>query len=232
MIQGYGLTETTSLVSLNHPFRLGSGSIGKALPGLEVKLADDGEILVRGENVASGYWKDAGVASVLDADGWFHTGDLGERDASGNLYFKGRQKNVIVTPEGLNVYPAGSGGGAAQGAGRARLRGGGAGARRERGAVRGAAAARGAFRGCARPEIVQRANERLAPFQQMRRWLVWPDKDFPRTPTQKPVLSRIREAAEAELGGEQGGRRRVGGPSGPLAELFARVSHGRALPDD
>ena len=147
VIQGYGLTETTSLVSLNHPFRLGKGSIGKTLPGLEVKLSGEGEILVRGENVASGYWKDAGVASVLDADGWFHTGDLGERDANGNLYFKGRQKNVIVTPEGLNVYPAGSGGGAAQGAGRARLRGGGAGARRKRGTVRGAAVARGAIGG-------------------------------------------------------------------------------------
>ena len=104
-VQGYGLTETTSLVSVNHPFKLGEGSIGKTLPGLEVKLSETGEILVRGENVASGYWKDSGVAPVLDADGWFHTGDLGERDASGNLYFKGRQKNVIVTPEGLNIYP-------------------------------------------------------------------------------------------------------------------------------
>ena len=105
VIQGYGLTETTSLVSVNHPFQLSQGSIGKTLPGMEVKLSDEGEILVRGENVASGYWKDAGVAPVLDADGWFHTGDLGERDDTGTLYFKGRRKNVIVTPEGLNVYP-------------------------------------------------------------------------------------------------------------------------------
>ena len=104
-VQGYGLTETTSLVSVNHPFKLGEGSIGKTLPGLEVKLSETGEILVRGENVSSGYWKDSGVAPVLDADGWFHTGDLGERDANGNLYFKGRQKNVIVTPAGLNIYP-------------------------------------------------------------------------------------------------------------------------------
>ena len=104
-VQGYGLTETTSLVSVNHPFKLGEGSIGKTLPGLEVKLSETGEILVRGENVSSGYWRDSGVAPVLDADGWFHTGDLGERDASGNLYFKGRQKNVIVTPAGLNIYP-------------------------------------------------------------------------------------------------------------------------------
>src|SRR5579863_5397260 len=105
VIQGYGLTETTSLVSVNHPFRLGRGSIGKTLPGLDVKLAQDGEILVRGENVAAGYWKDARVATVVDAEGWFHTGDLGERDAQGNMYFKGRRKNVIVTPAGLNIYP-------------------------------------------------------------------------------------------------------------------------------
>ena len=231
VIQGYGLTETTSLVSLNHPFRLGKGSIGKTLPGLEVKLSDEGEILVRGENVASGYWKDAGVASVLDADGWFHTGDLGERDAGGNLYFKGRQKNVIVTPEGLNVYPADL---------ETELR-------KEPG-VRDCVVVGLARDGNAEPcavlllreahseggaaEIVRRANQRLAPFQQMRRWLVWRDKDFPRTPTQKPMLSRIREAAEAELGGAKAVTATAGAPSGPLADLFARVSHGRALPDD
>jgi long-chain acyl-CoA synthetase len=231
VIQGYGLTETTSLVSLNHPFRLGKGSIGKTLPGLEVKLSDEGEILVRGENVASGYWKDAGVASVLDADGWFRTGDLGERDADGNLYFKGRQKNVIVTPEGLNVYPADL---------ETELR-------KEPG-VRDCVVVGLARDGNAEPcavlllreahseagaaEIVQRANQRLAPFQQMRRWLVWRDKDFPRTPTQKPMLSRIREAAEAELGGAKAVTEIAGAPSGPLADLFARVSHGRALPTD
>jgi long-chain acyl-CoA synthetase len=227
VIQGYGLTETTSLVSLNHPFRLGSGSIGKALPGLEVELSPEGEILVRGENVASGYWKDARVASVLDADGWFHTGDLGELDASGNLYFKGRQKNVVVTPEGLNVYPADL---------ETELR-------KEPG-VRDCVVVGLVRDGNAEPcavlllrethsdagaaEIVQRANQRLAAFQQMRRWIVWRDNDFPRTPTQKPVLSRIREAAEAQLGGAGAAR----ASSGPLAELFARVSRGRALPDD
>ena len=237
VIQGYGLTETTSLVSLNHPFRLGKGSIGKTLPGLEVKLADDGEILVRGENVASGYWKEAGVAPVLDADGWFHTGDLGERDVNGNLYFKGRQKNVIVTPEGLNVFPQDL---------EAELR-------KEPG-VRDCVVVGLARDGNAEPcavlllreagtgegagttaasEMVRRANARLAPFQQMRQWLVWPDQDFPRTPTQKPLLARIREAAEKQFGdgaavASEGGRV----ASGPLAEIYARVSHGRALPKD
>jgi long-chain acyl-CoA synthetase len=233
VIQGYGLTETTSLVSLNHPFRLGRGSIGKALPGLEVKLSGEGEILVRGQNVASAYWKGAGVAApVLDADGWFHTGDIGERDANGNLYFKGRRKNVIVTPEGLNVYPGDL---------EAELR-------KEQG-VRDCVVVGLARDGNAEPcavlllrdppaqaeaaaaaasVIVQHANARLAPFQQMRRWLVWPENDFPRTPTQKPILGQIREVVEAKLGSREAAAG-AAGAMGPLAELLARVSHGRAF---
>ena len=236
VIQGYGLTETTSLVSLNHPFRLGKGSIGKTLPGLEVRLADDGEILVRGENVASGYWKDAGVTSVLDADGWFRTGDLGERDAKGNLYFKGRQKNVIVTPEGLNVFPQDL---------EAELR-------KEAGVrdcvVVGLARdgnaepcavvlmREGADEDAAAADAVRAANGRLAAFQQMRRWMVWPEEDFPRTPTQKPMLGRIRQAAEARFGAGAASvvnsvTNAATSARGALAEIFARVSHGRELPD-
>jgi long-chain acyl-CoA synthetase len=198
-IQGYGLTETTSLVSVNHPFKLGEGSIGKTLPGLDVKLSETGEILVRGENVSSGYWKDSGITPVLDADGWFHTGDLGERDASGNLYFKGRQKNVIVTPAGLNIYPEDL---------EADLR-------KEPG-VRDCVVIGLERDGNAEPcavlllreranpsEIIQRANARLAEFQRMRCWVVWREPDFPRTPTQKPILARIREGAMAELAGRE-----------------------------
>src|SRR5580693_1627428 len=105
VIQGYGLTETTSLVSVNHPFRLGKGSIGKVLPGREVKLAEDGEILTRGGAVAAGYWDGAGAQKASDTGGWYRTGDVGELDEAGNLYFKGRKKEVIVTPAGTNVYP-------------------------------------------------------------------------------------------------------------------------------
>jgi long-chain acyl-CoA synthetase len=231
VIQGYGLTETTSLVSLNHPFRLGRGSIGKVLPGLDVMLAADGEILVRGENVASGYWKTAGVAPVLNADGWFHTGDIGERDANGNLYFKGRRKNVIVTPEGLKIYPEDL---------EAELR-------KEPG-VHDCVAVGLERDGNAEPcavlllrdphapaeaaaAIVRQANERLAPFQRMRRWFVWPDPDFPRTPTQKPLLSRIRDAAEAELAGRAQAPAAAPAVSGSLAELLAHISRGRPLPE-
>src|SRR5580658_2585014 len=105
VIQGYGMTETTALISLNHPFRLGKGSIGKVFPGLEMKVSPAGEILVRGENIASGYWRNKELGPVMEQDGWFHTGDLAEQDAEGRLYFKGRQKNVIVTPAGMNIYP-------------------------------------------------------------------------------------------------------------------------------
>src|SRR5437868_7817684 len=105
VIQGYGLTETTSLISVNHPFRLGKGSIGKVLAGREVKLARDGEILVRGSGVAAGYWDASGAHPVSNAQGWYRTGDIGALDEGGNLYFKGRKKEVIVTPGGTNVYP-------------------------------------------------------------------------------------------------------------------------------
>jgi long-chain acyl-CoA synthetase len=233
VIQGYGLTETTSLISLNHPLRLNRGSIGKPLPGLELKLSDGGEILVRGENVASGYWKAAGIGPLLDEDGWFHTGDIGERDAGGNLYFKGRLKNVIVTPEGLNVHPEDL---------ETELR--------KEPAVRDCVVVglerSGNAEACAVlllrdalldreaevAEIVDRANRRLAPFQQMRRWMVWPDKDFPRTPTHKPILAEIRKAAEAQWD-DRGAHPEAGAPgSGPFAEILSRLARGRSASVD
>lgn len=217
VIQGYGLTETTSLVSVNHPFHLTHGSIGKSLPGLEVKLSDEGEILVRGENVASGYWKNAGIEPALDEQGWFHTGDLGERGQDGTLYFKGRRKNVIVTPEGLNVYPEDL---------EAELR-------KDQGA-RDCVVIGLARDGNAVPcavlllrdthgdgaAIVDRANQRLAPFQQMRQWYVWPEADFPRTPTQKPALKRIAARVEHELSGEKS----PFSQASPVEQILRRIS--------
>src|SRR6185437_4324005 len=104
VIQGYGMTETASLTSLSHPFRMRHGSIGKPVAGQEVKLSDDGEILVRGENVAAGYWNSNGQ-SITDEHGWIHTGDIGEFGPEGNIYFRGRSKETIVTAAGLKIYP-------------------------------------------------------------------------------------------------------------------------------
>ncbi|HEX6213223.1 MAG TPA: AMP-binding protein, partial [Vicinamibacterales bacterium] len=111
VIQGYGLTETAPIVTLNHPFKTNTGSVGTAIGGVEIKIADDGEILVRGENVSTGYFDqgpgsgDRGSGRSTDAEGWLHTGDIGEKDAEGRLFIRGRKKEMIVTPEGLNVFP-------------------------------------------------------------------------------------------------------------------------------
>src|SRR5207253_6053030 len=105
VVQGYGLTETAPIVSLNHPFGTKKGSVGKAIPGVDVKIAPDGEILVRGENVTTGYFNAADETARAFADGWFHTGDVGEVSPDGELFIRGRKKEMIVTPEGLNVFP-------------------------------------------------------------------------------------------------------------------------------
>ncbi len=197
VIQGYGMTETTSLISLNHPFRSAKGSIGKVFPGMEVRVDEHGEILVRGENVATAYRQHDQTQSVSESDGWFHTGDMGETDAEGRMYFKGRRKNVIVTPAGMNVYPEDL----------------------ER-AVRSQPGVRdcvvigierdGNAEPCAvlllenaphanQAAIIENANRALAEYQKIRHWFPWPDPDFPRTPTLKPLLPRIREVVSTKF---------------------------------
>jgi long-chain acyl-CoA synthetase len=232
VIQGYGLTETTSLISLNHPFHTSRGSIGKVLPGREIKLADDGEILVRGSGVARGYWNGRTVEPVAGDEGWYRTGDLGAIDEQGNLFFKGRKKEVIVTPAGMNIYPEDleaalrrqpevrdgvvvglERGGNAEPCAVLILRG-----RDE-----GAAGVEG--RDSEVKTIVERANETLAEYQRMRRWFVWPDEDFPRSATQKTRRNAIRDAVEAAFA-EPTATAAGGGArsTGPLVELLARIT--------
>src|ERR1700689_5036810 len=105
VIQGYGLTETAPIVTLNHPFHARQGSVGKPIAGVKVKIAPDGEILVRGDNVTSGYFQHPEETARAFEDGWFHTGDIGELKENGELSILGRKKEMIVTPEGLNVFP-------------------------------------------------------------------------------------------------------------------------------
>jgi long-chain acyl-CoA synthetase len=105
VVQGYGLTETAPIVTLNHPLKTRRGSVGKPIAGVEVKIAEDGEILVRGDNVTKGYYGAPEATAEAFADGWLHTGDIGGTDEQGRIYIKGRKKEMIVTPEGLNVFP-------------------------------------------------------------------------------------------------------------------------------
>ena len=203
VVQGYGMTETASLISLNHPFRATEGSVGKILPGHEFKLAEDGEILVRGENVSAAYWEKGAPKQASNGnDGWLHTGDLGELDAAGHLRFRGRKKSVIVTPAGLNIYPEDL-----------------ETAVKKDPAIRDCVVVPLDRSGNAEPcavlllnavhsngdaaarAAIESANAGLAEYQRMRSWITWPEPDFPRTPTGKPRLSVIASRAVQILNG-------------------------------
>jgi long-chain acyl-CoA synthetase len=222
VVQGYGLTETAPIVSLNHPFKTSRGSVGKAIAGVEVKIAPDGEILVRGENVTRGYYKaDRATADAFE-DGWFRTGDVGEVDAEGRLFIRGRKKEMIVTPEGLNVFPDD--------------------VERVVNAVPGVreSAVVGVRHGSEErvhavlvldPDtdpsmVVRRANEQLLDHQKIRGVSVWSGDALPRTEgTRKLKRARIREsvASGAEAGSSASGD--------SLDALLARYTHGRDVSD-
>ncbi len=172
VIQGYGLTETAPIVTLNHPFHARKGTVGKPIGGVEVKIADDGEILVRGPNVTTGYYQRPEETAKAFEDGWFHTGDIGVFQENGELAILGRKKEMIVTPEGLNVFPEDVEGVLN------RLPG-----------VRDSAMI-GTDRvqavlilnpGIDPGDIVREANAQLADYQRIRSVSIWPYAEFPRT---------------------------------------------------
>lgn len=220
VVQGYGLTETAPLVTLTHPLHPAEGSLGKPLPGVEVRLAGDGEILVRGGNVAPA--RPGGPA--VDEAGWLHTGDLGRLDEEGRLRYAGRKGERIVTPAGTNVDPAPV-----------------AAALRDREGIVDAvvlerpwgepgvvSAVLLVHPGTAPAAAVRAANETLPDPSRVRDWRLWPEADFPRTRTGKPRLGRIREwleaaAPEAEAGEE--GVEPASAPDGPtaVAREMARI---------
>jgi len=220
VIQGYGMTETASLISVNHPFRQGRGSIGKIMTGQEVKL-EDGEILVRGQNISPGYWKESDRSA--NSAGWLRTGDLGEFDEAGNLYFKGRKKDVIVTAAGLNIYPQDI-----------------EQVLNDQHDIRAGVVI--PFAGpfgpepfavliptgpqVKIPEVLERVNTQLASHQRVFRWYIWPEQDFPRTSTGKIKKHLLAAAIKEAMAGQPKSARVAGG----LQEIISRVG-GEAAPD-
>uniref|UniRef100_A0A7V4XTX8 AMP-binding protein n=1 Tax=Acidobacterium capsulatum TaxID=33075 RepID=A0A7V4XTX8_9BACT len=180
LIQGYGMTESSALITLNHPFRPGRGTIGKVLPGREVRLSEEGEILVRGDIISSATWQQ-GALRPNDSP-WLATGDLAKEDASGNMQFLGRRNQLIVTPSGMNVHPEDVESVLAQQPGVAAC------------AVVPHAVPNGSepaavlvFRGSPQEaqQAILAANAALAGHQRIRYFKLWPELDLPRTATGK-----------------------------------------------
>ncbi len=228
LLQGYGLTETSPIVSANTYRAHRFGSVGKPLKNVSVTIVPDGEILVKGPNVFPGYYRDeAKTRQAFTADGpsttlgagWFKTGDLGELDRDGFLSIRGRKKYLILGPAGQNVYPEdiefelnkipGMKDSAVVGLERP-------GGRVEIHAVLLLEA------GVDSAAVVARANERLASFQRIQAWSVWPGEDFPRSATRKVkkenVLEWLREKKPAAA------RARPAEEKTPLMRLLAEVT--------
>ncbi len=193
VVQGYGMTETSALITLNHPFHVARGSIGKPLPGREVKLGPDGEVLVRGDVISHATW--SGGALRPRGEEWLATGDLAEKQPGGELRFVGRKSEVIVTAAGVNLHPEDLEAAIEQEPGVAAC------------AVVAMETASGtepcavlAMRGSPdqAAKAIEGANGRLAEFQRLRRWVLWPEPDLPRTSTGK-VRRKAVAAWLAEL---------------------------------
>lgn len=194
VMEGYGATECAPVVSVTPYHEHIYGTVGKPLPGQQVRVAEDGEILVHGPNVALGYWKNPEVSAATFQNGWYHTGDLGYLDERGLLYIKGRKKNLIVLANGLNVYP--------EDVENVLL---------THPAIKDAVVI-GLTENSHDPVVhavllmddasqakmaIQQANKQLASHQQVRGFTIWPEQDFPRTHTLKVKRPELLEMLPA-----------------------------------
>lgn len=199
-IQGYGLTETAPAITITHPFKVRRGAVGRRLAEAEIQIASDGEILVRGPMVTPGYFRNPEATAAMFSDGWLRTGDLGRLDAEGNLTFLGRKKEVIVTAEGLNVFPQDVEAALNQ---QPAIRDSAVVAEevdhhpRVHAVLVPAAAAEALDGPGARPALeaaVRAANHQLEPHQRVRGFSIWPERELPRTAsTHKLQRVAIRE---------------------------------------
>jgi long-chain acyl-CoA synthetase len=222
LVQGYGMTETSALITLNHPFKVARGTMGKPLPGREVKLQPDGEVLVRGPMISPATWSQGALRQRPDE--WLATGDLAEAQPTGELRFLGRKSETIVTATGVNLHPED---------------------------LEAAFEPEPEVAACAvvpietpagpepcavlalrttpdrAPALLQSANTRLAEFQRIRRWAVWPEPDLPRTSTGKIKRAAVTTWLTAREAND--GRASAGEGTDWLLTLIARIT-GEGLP--
>ncbi|NMB57511.1 AMP-binding protein [Candidatus Beckwithbacteria bacterium] len=220
VIKGYGLTETSPIITFTSLDNLVVGSVGKPLPEIKIKISKDNEILTKGPNVMQGYFQNPQMTKEVFEDGWFKTGDIGEIDENGNLYIRGRLKNMILSPSGLNVYPEDI----------------------EKVLNKFPQIKESCVLALNKNNhqvitaiilpkkekelrekdllsIKQEANQQLEYHQQIQDVMVWPDKDFPRTLTLKvrrpDILQRLEHKEEFKEMIEQD----------PLMQLLTEITH-------
>jgi len=235
VIQGYGTTECSPGLTFNRVELNRLGSVGTPLPGVEIKIAEDGEVLAHGPNVFKGYWEnEEATRAVLDRDGWYHTGDLGKLDEDGFLWLHGRKKDMIVLADGTKVYPED---------------------------IENTLAADPRIEAVAtplRPEvativglqrpgediqvhgvfllkdrelvaaIVRDTNTKLSGSQQIRGWTIWPEEEFPTTPTQKVkkrlVVEQLLNMGRVDQALAAGGTRAATRELSEVEKLIAEVA--------
>ncbi|MGH2455760.1 MAG: AMP-binding protein [Candidatus Limnocylindria bacterium] len=221
-LQGYGATETSPVVAFTRIERNVVGTVGQVIPGVEVRIAPDGEVLVRGPSVFQGYWQRPEASAEVLRDGWYHTGDHGTLDAEGMLTLHGRKKEMLVLSDGTKVFPQDV----------------------ERALVADPRVRDAVVLGVERPggdvqvhavlllaqeadaaDVVRQVNTRLAGHQQVRGFTVWDEEDFPRTPklaVRKPAILQAiqgrREAAPEPQAAQDAGRQLT-----PVERLVAQL---------
>jgi len=229
VLQGYGATELSPVVSFTHPDRNRLGTVGQAIPGVDIQIGADGEVLARGPNVFAGYWEDPeATAAAIDAAGFYHTGDIGELSDDGFLTLRGRKKDMLAMPDGTKVYPEDI---EAVLARDPRLRD---------ATVVGWQPDRADLRVHAvllmddpsRAEwVIRDANVQLGAHQQIRSHSIWDEEDFPRTHTLKVkkrlILERLGTDGDASGQPAPGASAPAAGAPGeadPVTTLIASVA--------
>jgi long-chain acyl-CoA synthetase len=219
-LQGYGATETSPVVAFTRIERNRVGTVGEAIPGVEVRIGPDGEVLTRGPNVFMGYWERPEATAAVLEDGWYHTGDHGTLDPDGFLTLQGRKKDMLVMSDGTKVHPGDV----------------------EAVLIRDPRVRDAAVVGLERPggdiqvhavlllpdpaeadAVVRQANTQLGGHQQVRGFTVWPEDEFPRTPSMKVKKADVLAWIESKDADAPPPAAEAAAASSPVERLAAQI---------